>query len=316
MYAIRVHEHGGTETLSGEEIPRPEPNDDDLLVRVEAAGVNPIDWMAREGYADDALDPALPYVPGWDLSGVVEQTGEEVSAFEPGDEVFGLVGMPDPGETYAEYAPVPATDVVEKPESIGHHAAAAVPMAALTARRALFEEADLRGGERVLVHAAAGGVGHFAVQLADHVDAEVVGTASARNASFLADLGVDDFVDYRSRRFEAVVDDVDVVLDCVGGETLARSVDVVAEGGRLVTLPEPPTDAVVERARTERNATVDWFSVEPDAAALAELRDLAVDGVIRPTVSGVWPLSEAGAVHEESASGHVRGKLVLSVGEP
>lgn len=311
MQAVRVHEYGGPERLRYEEVPRPDPGDGELLVRVRAAGVNPVDWLVREGYADEALDPSLPYVPGWDLSGEVVETGADVAAFDPGDAVFGLASMPDPGETYAEYAAVPASDVVEKPDTLDHTEAAVLPMVGLTARRALFDVADLGAGDRVLVHAAAGGVGHLAVQLAAHVDAHVVGTASAGNESFLRDLGVDEFVDYRSRRFEAVLDEVDVVLDGVGGETLERSVGVVTEGGRIVTLPEPPDSELVERARAARDATVEWFSVEPDAAALAEVRDQVVAGRVRPVVSGQYSLSEARAAHERSADGHVRGKLVL-----
>ncbi|WP_222920362.1 NADP-dependent oxidoreductase [Natrinema sp. SYSU A 869] len=311
MRAIRVHEHGDSDVLTLESVPRPEPGADELFVRVRAAGVNPIDWMVREGYTDEALAPSLPYVPGWDLSGVVERVGSAVSGLEPGNAVFGLVRMPDPGRTYAEYATVPADDVIRKPATLEHTAAAGLPMVGLTAWRALFEEGDLREGQRVLVHAAAGGVGHVAVQLAAHAGATVIGTASGRNEASLRDLGVDEFVDYRERRFEAAVDDVDLVLDAVGGDVLERSTAVLREGGRIVTLPEPPSERVIETAQRERRATVRWFSVEPDASALGEIRALVDDGHIRPTISGIRPLSEAAAAHEESEDGHVRGKLVL-----
>lgn len=314
MRAIRVHEHGDADVLTLESIPRPEPRADELLVRVRAAGVNPIDWMVREGYTDDALAPSLPYVPGWDLSGVVETVGSAVSEFEPGDAVFGLVRMPDPGRTYAEYAAVPADEVVRKPATLDHTTAAGLPMAGLTAWRALYEEGGLSEGQRVLVHAAAGGVGHVAVQLATDAGASVVGTASERNEAYLCELGVGEVVDYRARRFEEVVDDVDLVLDAVGGGTLERSIGVLREGGRIVTLPEPPSAAVVETARRERSAAVRWFSVEPDATALARLRALVADGRVRPTISDVRPLSEAAAAHRESEGGHVRGKLVLEIG--
>ncbi|QIB73920.1 NADP-dependent oxidoreductase [Halogeometricum borinquense] len=312
MNAIRVHEYGDADVLTHEEIPRPEPAADELLVRVHAAGVNPIDWMVREGYADDALDPSLPYVPGWDLSGVVADVGTSVSAFAPGDEVFGLVEMPDPGNAYAEYATVPAEDVVLKSDALTHEEAAAIPMVALTARRALFVVGDVRPGQRVLVHAAAGGVGHIAVQLASHAGASVIGTASARNEGFLRELGVDEFIDYRNQSFEDELSDIDVVLDAVGGETLERSIDVITRGGRIVTLPEPPSQNVVTNARNERNASIDWFSVEPDAAALSEIRTLVENDHLRVAVSDAWPLSEAHAAHRASQRGHVRGKLVLT----
>lgn len=314
MQAIRVHEFGGGDVLQYERVSKPQPADDELLVRVEAAGVNPIDWLVREGYTDDALAPALPYVPGWDLSGVVESVGDDVTALSPDDAVFGMVGMPNPGRTYAEYATVPASEVVAKPDSLDHVGAAALPMVALTAWRALFEAGDLRADQRVLVHAAAGGVGHLAVQFADLAGAHVIGTASARNEAFLHDLGVDEFVNYREQPFERVVDDVDLVLDAVGGETLDRSVDVLGAGGRIVTLPEPPADDVVERARGRRDATVEWFSVEPDAATLREVRGLVDDGPLAPTVSETWPLRAAAAAHDRSQDGHVRGKLVLEPG--
>lgn len=314
MTAIRVHEYGDVDVLRVETVPCPRPADDEVLVRVGATGVNPIDWMVREGYADEVLDPSLPYIPGWDLSGTVAATGEAVEAFSPGEPVFGLVEMPDPGNTYAEYAAVPADHVVGKPDCLDHTTAAGVPMVGLTAWRALFEVGKLEAGHRVLVHAAAGGVGHMAVQFADHVGAEVVGTASGGNEAFLRDLGVDEFVNYRTTRFETAVDDVDLVVDAVGGETLDRSVDVLADGGCLVTLPEPPTDAVRERARVERNGTVAWFSVEPDASTLARIRTLLAAGNVKPTISGTWPLDAAGAAQRRSQDGHVRGKLVLTVG--
>lgn len=313
MDAIRVHEYGNEDVLRLEQVPRPEPDDDELLVRVRAAGVNPIDWMVREGYVDDALAPSLPYIPGWDFSGVIEAVGAERSAFEVGDEVFGLVRMPDPGNTYAEYATAPVEDVILKPETLSHREAAAVPMVALTAWHALFEEGELQAGERVLIHAAAGGVGHMAVQFANHVGAHVIGTASGRNEEFLKGLGVDEFVDYREQQFEDEVHDVDVVLDAVGGDTLERSISVLKRGGRLVTLPEPPSEDIIEKTRADRDATVHWFSVEPDTTTLSEVRTLLEDGQVQVTVSDVWPLSEARAAQRESQRGHVRGKLVLEI---
>lgn len=313
MAAVRVHEYGDADVLNVETVPCPRPADDEVLVRIGAAGVNPIDWMVREGYADDALDPSLPYIPGWDLSGTVIATGEAVTAFSPGDSVFGLVGMPDPGNTYAEYAAVPAAHVIRKPDRLDHTTAAGVPMVGLTAWRALFEAGGLESDQRVLVHAAAGGVGHLAVQFANHIGAEVVGTASGRNERYLRDLGVDEFVNYRNTRFESVTDDVDLVIDAVGGDTLDRSIDALTDGGRIVTLPEPPTDAIRERTRTERNGTVEWFSVEPDPGTLARIRGLLDAGHVEPTISDTWPLTEAPVAQRRSQEGHVRGKLVLTV---
>ncbi|PCR88999.1 NADP-dependent oxidoreductase [Natrinema ejinorense] len=311
--AVRVHTFGGSDVLTHEEVPRPEPTDDELLARVHAAGVNPVDWMIREGYTDEALDPTLPWIPGWDFSGVVEATGSNVSAFDAGDEVFGMVRMPDPGETYAEYTAVPADEVVEKPASLSHTEAAAVPMVSLTAWRALFEKGELGDGDRVLIHAAAGGVGHMAVQLAADAGAHVIGTASGRNEEYLRRLGVDEFVNYREQRFEAVVDPVDVVLDAVGDDTLERSIDVLRDGAILVTLPVPPSDEIVETAAEQHDADVRWFSVEPDATTLTEIVEKIDSGTIEPTINSTYPLTEAAAAHEESENGHVRGKLVLEL---
>lgn len=310
MHAIRVHEYGGPETLEYESIPNPEPAPSEVVVDVRAAGVNPIDWLVRKGYTDDALEPSLPYTPGWDLSGVVSAVGTDVSAFEPGDAVFGLVSMPDLGETYAEYAAVPASDLIYKPQGLDHTTAGGIPMVGLTAWRALFEEGNLREDDRVLVHAAAGGVGHLAVQFARHVGAHVIGTASARNREYLQHLGVDRVVDYREQAFEAVIDDVDLVVDAIGGETLERSIEVCSNGGCVVTLPEPPAEAVVTTAR-QRDISVRWFSVEPNPEILREILLLVQDGVVQPTISDTFPLREAAAAHKESEDGHVRGKLVV-----
>lgn len=313
MKAIRVHEYGDADVLQYEEMPRPEPTAGELLVRVRAAGVNPIDWLVREGYVDEALSPSLPYIPGWDLSGSIETVGTDVSAFETGEDVFGLVRLPDPGNTYAEYATVPADDVVLKPEPLSHREAAAVPMVALTAWRALFEVGGLRQGERVLIHAGAGGVGHMAVQFANNRGVHVIGTASGRNEEYLRTLGVDEFIDYDKQQFEDEVQDVDLVLDAIGGEVLERSISVLKHDGRIVTLPEPPSEEISTTAETERNATIHWFSVEPNAATLSEIRTLIEDEQIDVTISDVWPLSEASTAQRESQRGHVRGKLVLQI---
>lgn len=314
MRAIRVHEHGGPAVLTEETVPRPEPGPGELLVRVRAAGVNPIDWLVREGYADEALDPDLPWTPGWDLAGDVVAAGADVSEFEPGDPVFGLVSMPDPGETYAEFAAVPATDVIARPPAISSVVAGGVPMVGLTAWRSLFGAADVGPDDRVLIHAAGGGVGHLATQLAARAGAHVVGTASGANEAFVRGLGADEFVNYREAAFESAVDPVDVVLDAVGGETLERSLEAVAPGGTVVTLPEPPSADVLARARADRDAVVEWFSVEPDAAVLEILGDRLAAGSLEVEVAAVLPLSDAARAQERSRAGHVRGTLVLRPG--
>jgi NADPH:quinone reductase-like Zn-dependent oxidoreductase len=311
MKAIRIHDFGDPGELTVDDVARPVPAATELLVRVHAVGVNPIDWIVRQGESEEPLDVSLPWIPGWDFSGAIEAVGSNVTEFEIGDAVYGLVRMPQPGNTYAEYVTVPATEVVPTPTSLDHTEAAGVPMVSLTAWHALFEEGELEDGQRVLIHAAAGGVGHMAVQFAKQAGAYVIGTASGRNEEFLRTLGADEFVNYREQRFERVIDPVDVVIDAIGGETLSRLVDVLTDGGTLVTLPVEPDEELVQEWQAEHAVDTRWFSVEPNATTLAEINTLIDAGYIKPTISDVYPLSEAATAHETSEAGHVRGKLVL-----
>lgn len=250
MRAVRIHRYGGPDVIRLEETARPEPGPDEVLVRVLAAGVNPVDWKTREGRgaARRWSGERFPVVLGWDLSGTVEAVGRSVTTVRPGDEVFGLVRFPEPAGCYAEYAAVPADQVVVKPAALDHAHAAALPLVALTAWQALFDTARLTAGETVLVHAAAGGVGHVAVQLAKWKGATVIATASESKHDLVRSLGADEVVDYRGTPFEKVATGVDVVLDPVGGDTLERSLEVVREGGRVVSLvADPDEDRAGER---------------------------------------------------------------------
>lgn len=222
MQAIRIHAYGGPEMLVSEEIPRPIVTSDEVLIRVHAVGVNPLDWLVRKGYLKDVLGHTLPLVPGWELSGVIAEIGDTVTAFQVGDAVYTRPDFSRDGG-YAEYIAVRASEIARKPASLDHIQAAAIPLVGLTAWQALFDTAHLAAGQTVLIHAAAGGVGTIAAQLAKWKGARVIGTASARNAEFLRDLGVDTVIDYTTTRFEDVAHDVDMVLDSVGGETQERS---------------------------------------------------------------------------------------------
>ena len=304
MNAIRVHEYGESSELRYESVERPEPAGDELLVRVRGAGVNPVDAVARRG----RLNYQLPWIPGWDLSGTVAAVGESVTDFEVGDSVYGLTRFPAAGGTYAEYATVPATDIDTKPEVLGHIAAAGVPMVALTAWQALFDRGGLQEDDRVLIHAAAGGVGHIAVQLANHRGATVIGTASGYNREFLTELGVDQFIDYEETPFEEAIDEpVDLVVDAVSGETYARSLSVLREGGTIATLLDPPSDEQPDVHEVESRRV----AVEANGKTLSEITSLIEDGAVVPTVSAVYPLSDATAAHEDIEGQHARGKLVL-----
>lgn len=309
MQAIRAHEFGGPDVLQYETVPRPNPGAHDLLVRVHAAGVNSLDCLVRRGIIGE---PPLPWIPGFDLSGVVEAVGADVTEFEAGDAVFGQVrGPPEPGNTYAEYAAVPAEDVVRVPDTLDHTEAAGVPMVALAAWQALFDKGDLSKGERVLFHGAAGGVGHIAVQLAKWRGASVIGTGSAHNEEFLYELGVDEFVNYREERFEDVVDDVDVVIDTQGGETLERSFEVLTEGGILVSLKGQPDEDRVEEYGVHGRSVF----AQPNAATLTKISDLIEEGTINVTITSVRPLTEAQDAHIWIEEGHARGKCVLKVAD-
>lgn len=313
MRTIQLTKTDGIEALQCADIPRPEPGRDECLVRIRAAGVNPLDWLICQGVLPHLLDRDLPWIPGWDVSGVIESVGANVTAFAPGDAVCGMSRLPGAGGAFAEYTTMSGDEITPKPDSLSHSEAAAVPMVGQTAFHALYEAGDLGPDERVLVHAAAGGVGHMAVQFATHTGAHVAGTASGRNESFLHKLGVDEFVNYREERFEDVVDGVDFVLDTVGGDVLERSVDIVKPDGVVITLPEPPSKEAVKRYQTEHNVDVRFFDVITDADP-ATLRQVAthVDaGVVAPRVSDVYPLSEVQDALARSAEGHVRGKLVL-----
>jgi NADPH:quinone reductase-like Zn-dependent oxidoreductase len=308
MKAVRIHSYGGPEVLKYEEAPRPKSAPGEVLIRVHAAGVNPVDWKIRQGYFKGRVDYSLPLILGWDLSGVVEAAGSGVAGLQEGDEVYSRPDIARNG-AYAEHIVVREKEVALKPKSIDHIHAAAIPLAALTAWQSLFDVAGLSAGQKVLIHAAAGGVGGFAVQLAKWKGAYVIGTASNRNQDFVRKLGADETIDYQATRFEDVVHDVDVVFDTIGGDTQKRSWKVLKKGGILVSILGPPS-AEEATAHGVRQAAV---FVQPSAMQLTELAKLVDSGRLRPIVETVLPLSEARHAHELSQAGHVRGKMVLKV---
>jgi NADPH:quinone reductase-like Zn-dependent oxidoreductase len=310
MQAVRMHEFGGPEVLKVEDVPRPDPADGEVLIRVHGAGINPIDGKVRAGLTRGSIPHALPLIPGWDLSGTIEWVGPHVRGFEHGDEVYTRLDVRRDG-AYAEYVAVPATDLARKPRTIDHLHATAVPLAGLTAWQALFEpsHAELANGQTVLIHGGAGGVGHFAVQLAKWRGARVIATGSEGNEGFLRELGADVFIDHANERFEAVAREVDVVLDTVGGDTQLRSFTVLRKGGILVTTVEAPPAEEAERYGVRASRV----SAQTNVRHLRELAGLIDARVVRPAVSRILPLSQARKAHELLQAGHVRGKLVLDV---
>ncbi|GAA3044241.1 NADP-dependent oxidoreductase [Streptomyces glomeratus] len=309
MRAISQDVLGGPEVLKLVEMERPAPRPNEVLVRVRAAGVNPTDWKHR---ADGRMLGKPPFVLGWDVSGVIEETGIGVALFTPGDEVFGLLPYPFGHGSHAEYVTGPARAFTLKPSAIDHIQAGALPTASLTAWQALVELAELRAGQRVLIHAAAGGVGHTAVQIAKAQGAYVIGTASAGKHDFLRELGVDEAVDYRTTDFTEAVRDVDVVLDTIGGDTSVRSLRVVRPGGLVVSiLPVGPdefyTDAGQFGVRAAR------MLVDADHYGMKAIADLVEAGRLRATIARTFPLAEAAKAHAISEMGRTSGKLVLVV---
>ncbi|MEV5574142.1 NADP-dependent oxidoreductase [Spirillospora sp. NPDC052269] len=311
MRAVSQDEPGGPEVLKIIETARPEPGPGEVLVRVHAAGVNPADWKTRaRGLFPDGTRP--PFTLGWDVSGVVEAVGYGVALFAPGDEVFGMPRFPHPAGAYAEYVTAPTRHFAPKPANLDHVHAAALPLAALTAWQALVDTAGVRPGERVLIHAAAGGVGHLAVQIAKARGAYVIGTASAAKHDFLRDLGADELVDYRESDFAEVVRDVDVVLEMMGGDYPARSLGTLRRGGRLVSILPP--DASWPAAEAEaKGVRAGFVLVEPDHHGLREIAALVEDGRLQARVQDVFPLEKAADAHASGESGRTAGKIVLSV---
>ena len=303
MKAIRIHQYGGPEVLAQVEMQRPTPGPSEVLIKVQAASVNPVDWKLRAGLVKDIFPLTFPSTLGWDVSGTVEEVGAGVTRFKRGDEVYALLE----GGGYAEYAVAKETVVAQKPLNLDFVQAAAVPVAGVTAWQALFEVAQLHAGQKVLIHAAAGGVGNLAVQFAKAKGAYVIGTASSKNQAFLRELGVDKALDYQKTRFEDVVRDVDVVLDTIGGDTQERSFKALKKGGILVSLVQPPS----ENLAAKYGVRALFYGAHASSSNLAEIAKLIDSGKVKTVVGTVLPLAEARRAHELIQSGHTRGKIVL-----
>ncbi|MFI4991649.1 MAG: NADP-dependent oxidoreductase [Solirubrobacterales bacterium] len=297
MRAVLLSETGGPEVLRIEEVPTPQPLDGELLVRVRAASINPIDWKFRRGIAQKQL----PAVLGNDISGTVERS--LVEGFAEGDDVFGFA----PKGGYAEFAAVPAGAIAKKPPGMSHDQAAALPVSGLTAWQALFDRGGLQRGQTLLVAGAAGGVGHLAVQFGKHAGARVIGTGSAHNREFVLSLGADEFVDYTCEDVAESVSDADVVFDTVGGETTRTLVPTVREGGTIVVIAGAPPEAEA----AERGARAELLMMSSSAEQLAKIAELVTAGEVRVEIAGTFSLSQVAQAHELSESGHTRGKLIL-----
>jgi len=308
MKAIVIHEYGGPEVLKYEDVPRPEPKENEALVRVIAAGVNPVDALIRTGKYAKFFGTTLPLIPGYDIAGIVEKTGAKITKLKAGDSIYAYVLW---GGGYAECAVATEGEATAKPKSLNYIEAAAVPLVALTAWQALIDAAKLSAGQTVLIHGGSGGVGSMAIQIAKARGAKVIATASTSNQELLKQLGADVAIDYTKTKFEDVAKDVDVVLDSVGKDTLARSYGVVRKGGIIATLVAEPDQAELDKHGI-RGAAI---SVKPNASELAEITKLIEEKKIKPVVSQVLPLTEAVKAQEQAATHHTRGKIVLKIAD-
>jgi NADPH:quinone reductase-like Zn-dependent oxidoreductase len=311
MKAIELKGFGGVENLQLTEIPIPHPADNEVLVRIKAISINPVDIKTRKGKSlASALKDHHPVILGWDISGVVTQTGRAVKSFKTGDEVFGMINFPGHGKAYAEYVAAPEGHLALKPSGITHEEAAAACLAALTAWQILKEKVKIKPHDKVLIHAAAGGVGHYAVQMAKYLGAEVAGTASGENRDFVLGLGADKHIDYEKTAFEDVLQDYDFVLDAVGGSYVDRSLKVLRKGGTIVTIPSGSAEGIEEKAAS-RGLTGSKFMVQSDGNDMKDIARLLENGSIKSHLSKIYPLDQVQTAHLQIETGKTRGKIVL-----
>jgi NADPH:quinone reductase-like Zn-dependent oxidoreductase len=310
MKAIVIDQYGDKEELKENQLEKPEPEANEVLIEIHAAAVNPIDWKLRYGYLKDKLSLEFPIVLGWDASGIVKKLGKEVESLNKGDRVFVRPELTNRG-TYAEYTTAKENLVAKMPENIDFKEAAAVPLAGLTAYQTLVDVGKLDSGDRVLIHAGAGGVGSFAVQIAKNMGAYVATTASSKNIEFLKSLGVDEVIDYTEDDFSQVLEDYDLVIDTLGGEVQDKSFDILKKGGKLVSIVEEPDQEKAAHLGIE--AKFHWLI--PDGEELSVLAEMIDDNNLKPVVGTVFPFSEQGLkdAHELSETHHARGKIVIKV---
>nr|WP_324259553.1 NADP-dependent oxidoreductase [Cellvibrio fontiphilus] len=311
MKAVRIHAYGGQEVLTVEDAPMPEIGERDLLVRVVASAINPVDWKIRAGYLKEMLPYQFPLILGWDVSGVVEAVGSGVTKFKPGDAVYSRPNILRNG-SYAEFIAIDENEAAFKPKTISHACAASLPLAGITAWDVLIKTANIQAGQRVLIHAGSGGVGSLAIQLAKACGAHVVATTSGKNIPLVKSLGADQLVDYRSQQFDHVVHEMDVVFDTIGGEVQERSWASLKAGGILVSIVSPPSAELA----AAHDARAGFVFIQPDAEVLTQLAALVDAGKMRPIIAAEFALEDIVKAHTLSESGRADGKIVLHVGKP
>jgi len=314
MKAVRIHAFGDVDVLKYEDVERPEPQAGEVLVRVQAIGINSVDCTARKFPVPGLTAGHLPYILGWDIAGAVIALGEGVTQFAVGDEVYGMPRFPGEEKAYSEYITSPVADIALKPQRLTHQEAAGVPLAGLTAWQALFDTAHLQAGQTVFISGGAGGVGHYAIQLAKWKGAMVITTTSTRNVEFVRDLGADIIIDYTRQALTDVVKDVDVVLDTIGGDVLRDSFKVVKRGGSIVSLPvHLGVKDLGDQLAPKSGVAFAVIGVHRSGEQIAEMANLANAGQLKTHLDAVFPLKEVAQAHKLSEGGHVRGKLVLTL---
>jgi len=313
MKAITLTNFGGAENLVQSEIPHPLISEGEVMLRVSAFSINPVDIKTRNGKGvASQLKDTDPMILGWDFSGTIYETGRDVSLFKKGDDVFGMVNFPGPGKTYAEFIAANPLHLALKPTNISHAEAAGASLAALTAWQVLKNLMRIKKGDRILIHSAAGGVGHYAVQMAKHLGAWVAGTASGENTDFVLSLGASQHIDYEKYRFEDAINGFDYVLDSIGGEYIDRSLRVLKPGGTIVTIPSAYAGVVKEKAAA-KGMKGEPFSVRPNGINMREIAEMLEKGILRSHISRTFGFEEIREAHHQIETGKTRGKIVVAI---
>ncbi|TFF35495.1 NADP-dependent oxidoreductase [Mucilaginibacter psychrotolerans] len=313
MKAYVLNEPGDAAQLEIKELQVPQPGHDEVLIRVKAISINPVDVKTRGGQGFYGRLKALdPLILGWDIAGTVEKAGEGVTSFKPGDDVFGMVNFPGHGKAYAEYVTAPAGQLALKPGNISFEEAAAATLSALTAYQVLVKQAAVKAGQSVLIPAASGGVGHYAVQVAKYLGARVTGTSSAKNRDFVLSLGTDEYQDYNQTDLDRKVKNFDFVFDTVGGENIDRSLPLVKTGGTLISIPTVLSDDLLAKAKG-LDVKAFFYLVSSDGESMKEIAALLEKGIVKSHVSAVFPFEEMAAAHRAVESGRTIGKVIVTV---
>ncbi|MDN6385931.1 MAG: NADP-dependent oxidoreductase [Alkalibacterium sp.] len=309
MKAIVIEQYGEANELVEKELPIPEIKSNQVLIEMHATSINPIDWKIRTGYFSENMPFEFPLILGWDAAGVVSKVGSDVTKFKEGDEVFARPAMAN--GTYAEYVAVDESLVALKPENVSYNDAASVPLAGLTAWQSLLDFGKIKSGDKVLIHAGAGGVGSLGIQIAKHFGAYVYSTASGKNEDYLKQLGVDEFINYKTTDFTDVVKDADLVVDTMGGDILEKSLDVVKDGGKLVSISGQPNAEKAAKRDIETKAL--WL--DPNGKQLAEMGELMSKGIIKAQIGHKLPLTKEGLreAHKISETHHAKCKIVIEI---